>query len=77
MTDEQIKNFRKVLVTIIGACALVMPDSEVIKFCDKLQKGINDIVDEQCDGCKHLDTPEPDAYCYMFKERQRGCQLNK
>ncbi len=41
MTDEQIKNFREVLCSILGPYALIMPDEEVIKMRDKFQERLN------------------------------------
>jgi hypothetical protein len=43
MTPEQIKNFRNVLVGILGTYALIMPDEDVIKMRDKMQEKINQI----------------------------------
>ena len=40
MTPEQIKNFRSVLVGMIGPYALIMSDEEVIKIKDKMQENV-------------------------------------
>jgi hypothetical protein len=40
LTPEQIKNWRKVLCSMIGALALIMHDSEVQAFRNKLQGGL-------------------------------------
>lgn len=32
--------------------------------------------DKQCRGCEHKEYPD-DGWCYMFKEFQPGCVLNK
>ncbi len=37
MTAEQIENFRRVLVNMIGPFALMMPDEEVVKMRDNFQ----------------------------------------
>jgi hypothetical protein len=41
VTEVQIKNWRTVLVGIVGPYALIMPESEIEKFRDKLQNNIN------------------------------------
>jgi len=43
MTPEQIQNWRKVLVGIIGPYALIMPDEQVHKFRDRFQTKINSV----------------------------------
>ena len=40
LTHEQIQNWRKVLCGMVGVYALIMPDSEVQAFRDKLQGGL-------------------------------------
>lgn len=41
MTKEQIKNWRRILTGMIGCYALIMPESDIIAFRDKLQNNIN------------------------------------
>lgn len=41
ITPEQIKNWRRVLIGMIGPYALIMPDEEVQKFRDKMQAKVN------------------------------------
>lgn len=41
MTPEQISNFRKVLVGMIGPYALIMPDKDVVEARDMIQARIN------------------------------------
>lgn len=41
MTKEQIENFRKVLVSMVGPYALIMPDIEIIAFRDKMQENLD------------------------------------
>jgi hypothetical protein len=43
MTPEQIANFRKALATLVGPWAFMMPESEVQKARDALQKKIDDL----------------------------------
>lgn len=43
MTPEQIKNFRTVLIQILGPYALLMSDSDVEKMKDKFQERIDKI----------------------------------
>ena len=38
LTDEQIKNWRKVLIATLGPYALIMPKEDVQKIHDKMQK---------------------------------------
>jgi len=40
LTPEQIENYRKVLVGILGPYALIMSDEQVQQFRDRLQKTI-------------------------------------
>ena len=37
LTPEQIKNWRNVLVGMVGPYALIMPDADVQKFRDRMQ----------------------------------------
>jgi len=41
LTDEQIKNWRKVLIAMVGPYALIMPKEDVQKIHDKMQKEID------------------------------------
>jgi len=41
LTDEQIKNWRKVLAMSLGAYAFVMPKEDVQKLRDKMQNDID------------------------------------
>ena len=41
LTDEQVKNWRRVLSTLIGPYALIMPVDEVQKMRDRLQDSLN------------------------------------
>jgi len=41
LTDEQIKNWRKVLVAMVGPYALIMPAEDVQKYRDKMQNEID------------------------------------
>ena len=43
LTPEQIENWRKVLVGLIGAYALLMSVEEIEKFRDRLQQKIDDM----------------------------------
>lgn len=40
MTPEQIKNFRQVLVGVLGPYALMMPDADVVALRDKMNKDV-------------------------------------
>lgn len=42
LSPEQIQNWRKALVLILGPYALIMPDELVQKFRDKMQKELDD-----------------------------------
>ena len=41
LTDEQIKNWRKVLFAMVGPYALIMPEENVQKLHDKMQNDID------------------------------------
>jgi len=41
MTDEQIENFRRVLCSLIGPYAVIMPKEEIVRFRDKFQNTID------------------------------------
>lgn len=41
LTDEQVKNWRNVLLGIIGPYALIMPKEDVKKMAEKFQEEIN------------------------------------
>lgn len=41
MTPEQIKNWREVLVRVVGPFAYVMPETMVREFRDRIQRDIN------------------------------------
>jgi len=41
LTDEQIKNWRKVLIATVGPYALIMPKEDVQKLHDKMQNEID------------------------------------
>lgn len=43
LTDEQIKNWRKVLVGMIGPYALIMPKEEIQAFRDKTQNAVQQV----------------------------------
>ena len=43
LTPEQIKNWRQVLVGMIGPYAMIMPDEMVQKLRDKMQKEVNEM----------------------------------
>jgi cell division protein FtsL len=50
MTPEQIENFRKVLYTMFGSYALILPDSDIVKFRDMLQNEVNKLdINQQID----------------------------
>jgi hypothetical protein len=42
LTDEQIENWRKILVGIIGPYALLMPIEKIIAFRDNLQSFVDE-----------------------------------
>ena len=42
LTDEQVENWRAVLVQMIGPYALVMPKEEIIKYKERFQKLANE-----------------------------------
>ena len=46
MTKEQIANFRKVLITMIGPYGVIMPDEDVIAYRDRLQSRVNQLPKE-------------------------------
>jgi hypothetical protein len=46
LTPEQVSNFRKVLVDLIGPWALLLTESEIQNIRDALQKKINKIEKE-------------------------------
>ena len=46
MTKEQISNFRKILLTIVGPYAHLMSDEEIMAFRDKMQKNIDSVSKE-------------------------------
>ena len=46
MTPEQIQNWRKVLVGMLGPYALIMPEADVEKFRDKFQEHV-EILDKK------------------------------
>lgn len=46
MTEDQIKNWRKILTGMFGAYALIMPESEIIIFKNKLQEDIDKDMDK-------------------------------
>lgn len=41
LTPEQIKNWRNILAGMIGPYAFIMPDDQVQKIRDKMQRDIN------------------------------------
>lgn len=41
LTDEQIENWRKILVMRIGPFALLMPKETIVEMVKKIQEGIN------------------------------------
>jgi len=41
LTDEQVENWRKILMLQIGSYALIMPKEEVQKMRDKMQEKIS------------------------------------
>lgn len=43
LTDEQIENWRRVMVSIIGPYALVMPKAEIQILRDRMQAKANEI----------------------------------
>lgn len=43
MTPEQIKNFRTVLIGMLGPYALIMSDEDVEKMRDKFQEKIDSL----------------------------------
>lgn len=40
-TDEQLENYRNVLVLQFGACALIMPKEELKKHHEKMQQWLD------------------------------------
>jgi len=50
MSKEQIKNFRSVLVNMIGSYALLMSDDDVIKMRDRMQSQLNNREGERENG---------------------------
>jgi len=46
LSPEQLKNWRRVLVGIIGPYALMMPEEDIQKYRDKMQKQANNIKPE-------------------------------
>ena len=46
LTKEQIKNWRKLLSLTLGPYAFLAPDEEIQEIRDKLQKQVNDELDE-------------------------------
>jgi len=51
LTEKQIENWRKVIIGMVGPYALIMPKSEIIAFCNKMQENIDK---------GHLDEDEQD-----------------
>ena len=43
LTPEQVENWRRVLLGMIGPCALMMPIKDIQRFRDKMQKDVNKI----------------------------------
>ncbi len=43
MTEEQIENWRKILLPMFGPYALIMPEEEIILFKNRAQENINNI----------------------------------
>lgn len=49
LTDEQIKNWREVLVGMIGPYALIMPKEEIQAFRDKTQNAVQQVAQPNLD----------------------------
>jgi len=49
LTDEQIKNWREVLVGMIGPYALIMPREEIQAFRDKTQNAVQQVAQPNLD----------------------------
>lgn len=47
LTAEQIKNWRKMLVSMIGPAAFTVPDSYIQAYANKMQDTIDSIKDEE------------------------------
>ncbi|MDD4081787.1 MAG: hypothetical protein PHD05_00235 [Sphaerochaetaceae bacterium] len=43
LTDEQVKNWRKVLIAMYGAYALIMPESEIREIHKNMQEKVKGI----------------------------------
>ena len=50
MTPEQIQNWRRVLCTMIGPYALLMPEHEIISMRDILQAKVNNMKESDCEN---------------------------
>jgi len=65
LTPEQIQNWRKVLCGMVGAYALIMPDSEVQAFRDKLQGDLTpragDLASRPIQRCLAIKRQAPNA----------------
>ena len=46
LSPEQIKNWRKILVGMVGPYALIMSEREIQMFRDKMQDRVNLLSDE-------------------------------
>ena len=46
LSPEQIANWRRVLITMIGPYALMMSDEQIQDYRDKMQQQVNDIPDK-------------------------------
>jgi hypothetical protein len=45
LTQEQIKNWRKILSITLGPFALIMPESDIQKIANNLQDKLNNVED--------------------------------
>lgn len=50
LTDEQVENWRKIMVTVIGSYAGIMPREDIEKMAAMMQADINACVAEEFDG---------------------------
>ena len=47
LTDEQVENWRRVMITVIGPYATLMPRKEIEKMAAMMQKDINACEEER------------------------------
>ena len=50
LTPEQLKNWRKVLTTMVGPYALIMPDEEIEAIRNRIQARIEKMSKDKAEG---------------------------